>query len=235
MTRLEATDIADSSEHPMYPVIEDARLYRNREQPILKEGSIVHFQFKSSPRDAEPVRHCFKLLKTIGGYRYVLSVTQNVSGIAGKFVFTSETEEGSFALTQLETEAFKELFVTQAAFVDALALYQPVHIESIYSTPSSVGYSVKDIDACVDAILRNPQNTRSAAELDVYRTTVGAEAILRKYRDLYGTSFISKDDDIRNRSAARSRLFKMMFKKYLKRWRVVGFDGGLDFTLERKP
>lgn len=210
-----------------FPIIEDSEIYYFDDKPDLTEGEIIHY-LRSSFREKKKWNR-FALLKTIGGLHYTFSFSETFDD---QYQLSFQTQEYELAITNLDADTRNQLFATISAFVESALKYTHNAIKEIRISPARASYSAEEIKQCTDAILASPKNTLTRAELtSEYK---GFE-IFDLYQELFGNSFHSAHYNFKSKAHARSRLFKMISKKYAQNWEIVQEDSiGGDFILRQK-
>ncbi|MEK7118554.1 MAG: hypothetical protein AAB869_02980 [Patescibacteria group bacterium] len=208
--------------------IEDAPFSRTARG---KEASYVALGRKDDVvyRELEGAHLRFELHKKIGGLTYCFKIFKEEGD---KFGINIETEEYDFALTQLSKEEQAEYFETIRAMVEKINAESPV-VKMLVISTAGEAYTAKEIDACKKALLAEDEKL-TRQELD---EMYGFE-ILRSYEKLHGKPFpLERSQDpeegITPRDA-RSRFFRIYFKKYFPDWEIHPGYAGRDFSLVKK-
>lgn len=192
--------------------------------PKAKEDIVQHF-ILSVGHDRE--LQYFNLMKEIDGLHYVFSLGQTIYGHYG---FSFKTDEYEFATTNLSDEGFEKLTNTIARFIETVDTEGGVEISEIHSSPAGAAYSSREIEDCMDAILKSSQNAHTREEL--IRRYKGFQ-IFDFYRELFDRDFQEDHYSNRDKMRARSRFFKM-FQRYLPGWEVENAPGSYDLVIKRK-
>ncbi len=216
----------------LFPIVESEEVFHSVEsRPDLPEDVIVHWQYQPFSSTADKYDK-FGLKKMIGGFPYLFQLSQYYD--KGVFILSSKTENYGYAMTNLSPQDAEILFRTRAAFIESLTDYPGVRIERVMSNPAGISYSAEDIDKCIALILAHPDNRFSKEALLSFPAESNGARVFEIYNNLSGLYFHGKHPNQKDRSNARSRLFKMKFKKYLTHWEVSeDFSLGSDFTLQR--
>lgn len=232
------TEAATSSEGAQeglvrFPFVEDEKEYAYEDRPTLIENTIVHSTW-SNRRAPEERRNRFSLQKTIGESVYILRLDQEPFTTRA-YHLQMETDGYGFATTNLTPEQGTELFLTRASFIESFSDYTQVPVDEIESMPASTAYSVEDVKECIRRILAHENASHTREELERLSSSYQGARIFEAYHELFGEYFHGvHPNHMMSRARARSRLFTMMFKKYLKDWEVVEQPYTMEILLRRK-
>ncbi len=177
-------------------------------------------------RESEGEHLRFELHKKIGGLTYCFKIFKKDGD---EFGINIETEEHDFALTQLSKDAQAEYVETVRAIIDRINAEAPV-IKTLVISTAAEEYTAKEIDMCKKELLAQDRKL-TQKELD----GMYGFAILRKYEELHGKPFpLERSQDSKEGVTpfeARSRFFRIYFKKYFPDWEVHAGYAGRDFFL----
>ena len=213
----ESLPVAESEEHTYeagpgdFPIVEseEKEPYLSRDRvPELKEGTIAHYM-KRMGFDEKP-KNCFLLLKNIAGLNYSISLTES-SYREDLYQLSFKTEEYEYAITDLDEKSRNLLFSAVAKFVDSSSKYMPEGINEISISPAPASYSAEEIKQCTEAILASPENPYTKEELEI---RFKGFRIFDLYDKIFDKGFHEVHYNHKNKSGARSRLFKSIIKKY---------------------
>lgn len=209
-----------------FPIVEDEKVYYFDSKPNLREGEIVHYMQGVGSQEKW---NRFIMSKTIAGLQYIFSFSQT---FGGAYQLSFKTHEYEFAATNLDEVARDELFTTISAFVESASGYLHDAAKEIRISPAGASYSADEIRQCIDAILASPKNTLTREEIT---SDYKGFEIFDLYQKLSGKDFHPTHYNWKSKARARSRLFKMMGKKYFPNWETVPeLSSDTDFVLRRK-
>lgn len=213
-----------------FPVVRDDEIYYSDRMPEWQEDKIIHFVKGALGGGKEGKKNCFMLLKTIAGLHYHFYLAEYF----GAHIMSFKTEEYEYATVNLDKKSQEVLAKTLSAFLESIADYTNDNIKEIHISPAPASYSAEEIETCIDAVLSAPNNKLSRKQLF---TKYNGFRVFDLYHELFGKNFLPIHYNEKSRAMGRSRLFKMMAKKYLQNWEVSeepGFSLGSDFRLKRK-
>ncbi|MCX6735585.1 MAG: hypothetical protein NTZ13_00705 [Candidatus Parcubacteria bacterium] len=210
-----------------FPVFRDDKLYKRGEVPVLTDGIIINYTEKIARTTIELKN--FILSFPIGDIHYLLGLLENLSG---RYAFTFQTKEYEYGTTELDEKAKDTLGKVVNTFFESVEPYLKDEEKDIEFSSASVSYSAKQIEECADKILSFPGIKLTREEL--FEQYPGVE-VFDLYKRTFGKDFGPIADNKKDRSEARTRIFRIMAKKYLPNWDFIedeyGFSRG---TLRRK-
>lgn len=211
-----------------FPIKESGEeLYSLGARPDLEENVITHWTCLPSTGTESYDR--FGLVHQIGTNKYVFTLNERTTE-ERSFIFSFETEKYGFATTDLNSKETDELLSTCVSFVESLA--DTIH--EIEVDPASTSYSVADIEDCIGKILSHPKNTRTREELAALPAAYKDVDLFEIYEETFGEPYHETHPNLRSRSKARSRAFRIACKKYFTSWNLVEYPEQSAFRLVRK-
>lgn len=219
----------ETNEVLSFPIIEEKEVLYHYDQPKLQEGKITHYIKQigfNEPRE----KNFYVLLKRINELNYTFSLSQYYG--QGEYMLIFKTEEYEFARTSLEEKSRNELFKVMSSFIETVHDKIPNEIDTIIVDPADASYTKQEIENCIEEIIKSPENKLTREEImERYK---GFE-VFDLYRELFNKDFHAVHYNFSSKAKARSRLFKMMFRKHLPNWDIKeDYPGSLRFNLERK-
>lgn len=200
--------------------------------------------YKVSHRELHNESIKYRLFINIAGMTYKTYL--GTSGYGYSYGF--KTEEYDYAWTNLSPENKDKLFRSIADFFETVYRDNP-DIGEIYSSPSEASYSAIDVDKCMSEIIEELEHIKvsnqkrykellenrfyaaitykSPEDLRVYLKDLNKGDLFDKYKDLKGGEFqfsnLKNNNDNNNFASAKKRkdLFKKIWGRYLKYWRIV--------------
>lgn len=211
-----------------FPIIEKEEIYYFDRTPDLEEGKIIHYMKGVSSRE---MRNKFLLLTNINGLHYEFSLSETGYG-EGVYQLSFKTKEYEYATTDLSKTEINILFSHIYAFVKKISGKPEYNIKEIRISPADASYSVEEINECIDKILSSSKNEMTRDELI---NEYSGFRIFDYHRQLFEEDFLKEHYNSKSRAPGRSRLFKMMIKKYFPDWEVhTEYSIGSDFTLKKR-
>lgn len=211
-----------------FPIVTVEGSYYYDDRPPLQEGTIVHY-FEGYIHEKEK-KNRYALLKIIAGINYIFRLGE--TSTLGIYGLSFKTEEYEFATVNLSDEDTQELAQTITAFIESVYSDTAQNMHEIHISPADTTYSAEDIEGCMEEILKSPENTLNREEL---MRKYNGYKIFRLYTELFNKDYDDRSHTSGSRASARSRYFKMMFRKNLSNWDVQDSYGLTnDFDLIRK-
>lgn len=188
----------------IFPVIDTDK--RDSFKDPINIGSVLKYVHNYGENKS---RLEFNLTQKIKDLDYFFHLVQ--TGIKSKYFFSFDTKY-EYARTNLSEKERSELFSTIASFFETVYFEKENKMKEIGLITSSVGSTVKEVNDCVEDILKLDSSLSKEGVLNL-----GYDKIFKLYEKLYGEK---NKEDISNLkySNIRDRFFKMNFKKYLKNW-----------------
>ncbi len=211
---------------PLMPEIMSWQSERSwdRRMPATGEGMESGVIYKEKKNDDETVEfNSYQFEKAIAGLHFLFRIYQQEAG--GKtFGIWFKTKEYDYATLDLPEGGIEEIFSTLLMLVNRIKEIQDV--EKIEIDPSTTTYSKAEID---DA--RQKLSEKADWSLEEAGRLQGYEVMSALENEHDEVLQIKRNG--RQALLARSRLFRMYFKKYFPAWDIEGDNGG-SFTLVRK-
>lgn len=190
--------------HQILPIklVEDKKSFKDVENidSILK---YIHFH-EEDKSNLE-----YHLMTKIKGINYFL----NLEEMTNRF-FLSFSTDYQFARVNLGEDDRQKLFQTINLFLESIYSESQGVINQIEAITSDVGYSVEEVDTCIDSIL---ESEPAYSKEDLLK--LGPSKIFSIYEELYKNKFeytksSTKYSDLRN------KFFVANLKKHLKNWNI---------------
>ncbi|MES3004838.1 MAG: hypothetical protein V4690_01845 [Patescibacteria group bacterium] len=212
-----------------FPIVEVEGSFSVEHEPDFIEDTIVKFKLGSITEGADK----YALLRDIGGYKYTFKLYQEYGNPKSTtWVLVFKTQDYGYATTNLDDNGRMEVFQSISAFFDSVQADVGGEVKIIDASPADVKYTAEEVEACAQAILESKRNKLNREQLlKVY----SGIKLFDYYKKITGKSFeVGRDFRESGGAIARSRLFRMMFKKYLKNWEVDEASSGYDLYLKPK-
>jgi hypothetical protein len=171
----------------------------------------------------------YRLTVEIHGLRYLF----RLAGSANKneFTLSFKTLEYEYATVNLSEEETRKLFESVADFLESAYEDSEKKMLSVIISPADAAYSTIDIDNCIREIL---ENSSEHTEEDLRRDYKGFK-IFDLYHEIFNKDFEEMNHRAKSKSPARSRYFRIKFKRFLSNWEIKeDFKDSMEFSLKRK-
>lgn len=223
----EAELVAVENVPDRFPVIDiDEVSYSHDDIPEPQENHIVHYLQNAGHENWSR----YILLKNVAGLDYIFSL-EETSTIA-MYGFHFKTREYELASVNLDQEGLAELADVISAFLESVYLDKSSSMHEIYISPADATYSVKEIEECMEEILKSPQNRLSREEL---MHQYNGFRIFDHYHSIFNKYFQDEHYNDGSRAESRTRFFKSLLRAYLPNWEIVdNSETTHSFELTRK-
>ncbi len=214
-------------EPKLLPTKDGGEVFPYGDREFIPEQENVVEKFWSKGFDVNNDK--YRLMLNISGLNYLF----RLSGESGRnpFGLSFKTTEYEYAITNLDKDGESELFERLADFLETAYVNSRERIILIEISPADSSYSVEEIEDCVSKIL-GKTDKYSEEEL---RSNYKGFKIFDLYEDVFGVDYHDVHYNSISRASARSRYFKIKFKKYFKNWEVDDFyKDPVRFYLRRK-
>ncbi len=221
---------------PKYQIVDLPEEYYFDNEPDTQEGKIIHYKKRLFDKDRKEADK-FLLEAKVGRYSYILNFGEAVLWSSKErkvYGISFKTKEYEFATTDLDEEEKRELSEIIPEFIREVQEYLNGEIDEILVSPSGAPYSTKEIDECIDSLILITENKYTKEQL---LDEFNGFRIFDLYKELTGKDFLPVHYNADSRAKGRSRLFKMLAKKYLPEWQVNEDEynpNSIDFTLIRR-
>lgn len=191
-------------------VVELPVAFDKKESVVLEEDRVSHYFVKNTY--SEGTTEWFTLPTEIDALHYSLDLVS----VYGMHELAFTTEEYGYASTNLSDEGRVKLEESLGKLVHSVLAKYP--LKKLYIKPAPEPVTVRDIEDCIEEILLKRDYLTREELLKKYKKE-GWGQLFSEYRYIMGREFhqsgISTD-----RTAARSRLFKMGLKRLLPDWEI---------------
>ncbi len=191
-------------------VVEIPEPFDKKESAVLEENRVSHYFVKNAY--SEGSTEFFTLQTEIDAMHYSFDLVP----VYGMHELSFTTQEYGFASTNLSEEGRTKLEETLGKLVHSVLAKYP--LKEIYVKPAPEATTVRDIEDCIEEILLKRDYESREGLLKKYKKE-GWGQLFSDYRDIVGHEF-QKADTVTDRTAARSRLFKMGLKRLFPDWKI---------------
>lgn len=214
-----------------------SNVYESSLTQVVDEGESYEMEYVPAVHDIvtkvslgknENIVIKYRLVTIIGGFTYVFKLDkQSEHG----YILSFKTLEYGYALTQLTEKDSETLFQKITNLVESAYHDSAGKVNNISILPDNASYTVKDIEICIEEILRK---TNKYSEEDL-RTHFIGNKIFNVYAEITKQQFESVSSHKVDDMSLRSRYFRMKLLKFLKNWNIEEpYKGSTYFSLKRK-